>query len=187
MRERTRQVVAQTRARVLQGDPHYPPKVRPLFATHTEVVRQGKAGQPPEFGQGVRIQAAANPFLTDYHVCAERVPDPAWWGPSRARPPELFARPPELATVDAGFASVAHPRQAELRGVQRGALGRRGRRKDPLARARRWRPGWEGRSSALKRRHGRRGRPRGVGMAVIANHLRVLGRTAPAGKKPRLV
>jgi IS5 family transposase len=137
-------------------------------------------------------------------VCAERVPDRALWGPPLQRHEELLGRPPELATADAGFASAANERQAQERGVKRVALGRRRRKDDPartaprprwFERARKWRTGCEGCISALKRRHGLRscrykglqGMQRWVGMAVIANNLLVLGRTAPPGKKRRAV
>ena len=56
--ELTRQVVAQTRARVLEGDTHYPHKIFSVFETHTEAVRKGKAGKPTEFGKAVKIQEA---------------------------------------------------------------------------------------------------------------------------------
>jgi IS5 family transposase len=205
MSELTRQVVAQTRARVLQGDTHYPHKIFSVFQTHTEAVRKGKAGKPTEFGKVVKIQEAENQFITDAEVCAERVVDQALWGPSLERHEELFGRPPELATADGGFASVANERRAQERGVKHVALLRRGRRRDdrpPAAprprwfeRARKWRTGCEGRISALKRRHGLRrcrynglrGIQRWVAMAVIANNLLVLGRTAPPGKKRRTV
>ncbi len=201
--ELTRQVVAQTRARVLKGDTHYPHKIFSVFETHTEAVGKGKAAKPTEFGKVVKIQEAENQFITDSGVCAERVPDQALWGPSLERHEELFGRPPELATADGGFASAANERRARELGVKRVALLRRGRRKDDPApaaprprwfeRARKWRTGCEGRISALKRRHGMRrcrykglrGMQRWVGMAVIANNLLVLGRTAPPGKKRR--
>jgi hypothetical protein len=62
-------------------------------------------------------------------------------------------------------------------------------------RARKWRIGCEGRISALERRlglrrcrhKGLRGMHRWVGMAVIANNLLVLGRTALPGKKRRIL
>ena len=59
-------------------------------------------------------------------------------------------------------------------------------------RALRWRTGCEGRISVLKRRHGLRrcryhgmsGMERWVGLAVIANNLRVLARAGPGrGRK----
>jgi IS5 family transposase len=205
MSDLTRQVVAQTRVRVLKGNTHYPHKVFSLFETRTEAVCKGKAGKATEFGKLVKIQEAENQLITDYQVCAQRVPEQALWGPSLERHEELFGRPPELATADAGFASAANERQAQERGVKHVALGRRGRQKDHPARAaprarwreraRQWRTGCEGRISALKRRHGLRrcrdkglrGMERRVGMAVIANNLLVLGRAALPGKKRRAV
>jgi IS5 family transposase len=75
MSELTRQVVAQTRARVLKGDIHYPHKIFSVFETHTEAVRKGKVGKPTEFGKAVKIQESENQFITDYEVCVQRVPD----------------------------------------------------------------------------------------------------------------
>ena len=43
-------VVAQTRARVLRGDTHYPDKVLSVFEPHTQIIRKGKAAKPTEFG-----------------------------------------------------------------------------------------------------------------------------------------
>lgn len=203
MSELTRQVVAQTRARVLKGDIHYPHKIFSVFETHTEAVRKGKAAKPTEFGKVVKIQEAENQFITDYQGGVQRVSDQALWRPSLERHQALFGRPPELAAADGGFASAANERQAQELGVKHVALLRRGRPKGQpwqaprrsrwLERARRWRTGCEGRISALKRRHGmRRCRYRGfrgierwVGLAVIANNLLVLGRAAPPRKKRR--
>jgi IS5 family transposase len=69
-------VLAQTRARILRGETHYPDKVVSLFEPHTEVIRKGKAAKPTEFGKLVKVQEAEAQFVTDYEVCATRVPDP---------------------------------------------------------------------------------------------------------------
>jgi IS5 family transposase len=53
-----RRVLAQTRARVLQGNTHYPDKLLSLFEPHTEAIRKGKAVKPTEFGKLVKIQEA---------------------------------------------------------------------------------------------------------------------------------
>jgi IS5 family transposase len=201
MSELTRQVLAQTKARVLKGDTHYRHKIFSVFETHTEAVRKGKAAKPTEFGKVVKIQEAENQFITDSEVCAERVPDQTLWGSSLERHQALFNRPPDLATADGGFASAANELQAQAMGVKHVALVRRRRRKGGSARAaprsrwferaRKWRTGCEGRISILKRRHGMRrcryrgfrGMQRWVGMAVIANNLLVLGRAKPPGTK----
>jgi transposase, IS5 family len=184
-----RRVLAQTRARILTGNTHYPDKVLSLFEPHTEAIRKGKAVKPTEFGKLVKIQEAEGQFITDYEVCATRVPDQALWVPSLGRHEELFGHAPRLAVADAGFASRLNARAAHERGVQHVVLLRQRRQGGSRAirAALRWRTGCEGRISALKRRHGlRRCRYRGlmgverwVGLGVIANDLLVLGRAGP--------
>jgi IS5 family transposase len=184
-----RRVLAQTRARIIQGDTHYPDKLLSLFEPHTEAIRKGKAVKPTEFGKLVKIQEAEAQVITDYEVCERRVPDQALWVPSLVRHEELFGRAPRLAVADAGFASRANERAASARGVRNVVLPwqrRKGRARRVRA-ALKWRTGCEGRISALKRRHGlRRSRYRGlagmqrwVGLGVIANNLLVLGRAGP--------
>jgi IS5 family transposase len=184
-----RRVLAQTRARILKGDTHYPDKLLSLFEPHTEAIRKGKAVKPTEFGKLVKIQEAEAQFITDYEVCERRVPDQALWVPSLVRHEQLFGRAPRLAVADAGFASRINERAACARGVKNVVLPwqrRKGRPRRVRA-ALKWRTGCEGRISVLKRRHGlRRSRYRGilgierwVGLGVIANNLLALGRAGP--------
>ena len=191
-----RRVLAQTRARVLKGDTHYPDKVLSLFEPQTEAIRKGKAVKPTEFGKVVKIQEAEAGFITDYTVCPTRVPDQELWGPSLRTHQALFGQPPRLAVADGGFASADNERTATDLGVKKVVLPR-GRPtpkpKSPPPRQRwfrqalRWRTGCEGRISVLKRCHGLRrcryhglyGMERWVGLGVIANDLRVLGRAGP--------
>jgi IS5 family transposase len=184
-----RQVLAQTRARVLRGDTHYPGKVVSLFEPHTDIIRKGKLTKPTEFGRVVKIQEAEAQFITDYAVCERRQADRTLWGPALDRHIELFGGPPQLAVADGGFASATNERAAHERGVRHVVLPRQPRdtRSRRARLALRWRTGSEGRISALKRRHGfRRCRYRGesgmqrwVGLGVIANNLLVLGRAGP--------
>jgi IS5 family transposase len=184
-----RQVVAQTRARVLRGDTHYPGKVVSLFEPHTEIIRKGKLARPTEFGRLVKIQEAETQFITDYAVCERRQAEPALWAPALDRHIALFDRAPQLAVADGGFASRSNERAAQDRGVRHIVLPRQHREtRSRLARAAlRWRTGSEGRISALKRRHGLRrcryrgesGMQRWVGLGIIANDLLVLGRAGP--------
>lgn len=184
-----RQVVAQTRARVLRGDTHYPGKVVSLFEPHTEIIRKGKLARPTEFGRLVKIQEAEAQFITDYAVCERRQAERALWAPALDRHMALFDRAPDLAVADGGFASRSNERAAQDRGVRHVVLPRQAREKrSRLARAAlRWRTGCEGRISALKRRHGMRrcryrgesGMQRWVGFGVIVNDLLVLGRAGP--------
>jgi IS5 family transposase len=155
---RVRRVLAQTRARVLRGDTHFPDKLLSLFEPHTEAIRQGKAAQPTEFGKLVKLQEAEAQFITDYQVCTTRVPDLELWIPALERHRQLFGRVPRLATADVGFASTTNERAAAAMGVHHVALPRRGRlstarrthqRQRWFRRALCWRTGCEGRVSAL--------------------------------------
>lgn len=184
-----RRVVAQTRARVLRGDTHYPDKVLSVFEPHTEAIRKGKVTKPTEFGKLVKIQEAEAQFITDYAVCVTRMPDQMLWAPSLVRHAQLFGRPPRLAVADGGFASRANEQTARDHGVRHVVLPRHrregGSRRDRAAL--RWRTGSEGRISVLKRRHGLRrcryrglpGMERWVGLGILANNLVVLGRASP--------
>ncbi len=184
-----RRVLAQTRARIVQGDTHYRDKLLSLFEPHTEAIRKGKAVKPTEFGKLVKIQEAEAQFITDYEVCPTRVPDQALWVPSLIRHEQLFGRAPRLAVADAGFASRANEQAAHDRGVRNVVLPRQRRkgRARAVRAALRWRTGCEGRISVLKRRHGLRrcryrglaGMQRWVGLGVMANNLLVLGRAGP--------
>lgn len=184
-----RRVLAQTRARVIRGDTHYPDKLLSLFEPHTEAIRKGKATKPTEFGKLVKIQEAEAQFITDYEVCPSRVPDGTLWATSLHRHRQLFARPPRLAVADAGFALRGNEQLARELGVQQVVLPRQrqARRCRWVRPALRWRTGSEGRISALKRRHGLArcryrglaGMERWVGLGVVANNLLVLGRAGP--------
>jgi transposase, IS5 family len=199
-----RRVLAQTRARVLKGDTHYPDKLLSIFEPETEAIRKGKAVKPTEFGKLVKIQEAEAGLITDYTVCPTRVPDQELWAPALIRHQELFGQPPKLAVADGGFASAANERAATELGVDKIALPRPRGRPTPTAKpppprerwfrqALRWRTGCEGRISILKRCHGLRrcryrgprGMERWVGLGVIANNLRVLARAGPAARRRR--
>jgi IS5 family transposase len=164
MVELVRRVLAQTRARVVRGDTHYPGKLVSLFEPHTEIIRKGKLARPTEFGRRVKIQEAEGQFITDYEVCERGQVDRALWAVALERHIALFGRAPQLAVADAAFASQTNEHVAHAHGVRHVVLARAsGERRSRLARAAlRWRTGCEGRISALKRRHGlRRCRYRG--------------------------
>jgi transposase, IS5 family len=187
--ELVKRVVAQTRARVLRGDIHFPGKVVSLFEPHTEIIRKGKLAKPTEFGRRVKIQEAEAQFITDYEVCEQGQPERALWEPALDRHIALFDHPPHLAVADGGFASRSNEHAAQARGVRHVVLPRQSReeRSRTARAALRWRTGSEGRISALKRRHGLRrcryrgpsGMQRWVGLGVIANNLLVLARAGP--------
>jgi IS5 family transposase len=187
--ELVKRVIAQTRARVLRGNTHFPGKVVSLFEAHTEIIRKGKLAKPTEFGRLVKIQEAEGQFITDYEVCERGQADRALWAPALDRHIELFDHAPALAVADGGFASRSNEQAARDRGVRHVVLPRQSRedRSRAARAALRWRTGSEGRISALKRRHGLRrcryrgpsGMQRWVGLGVIANDLLALARAGP--------
>ena len=179
-------VAAQTRARILRGDTHYPEKVVSVFEPHTQIIRKGKVATPTEFGRLVKIQEAEGQVITDYVVCAPGQSDRDLWVPALERHTALFGHAPQLAVADGGFASRTNERWAQAHGVRHVVLPRRqNERRSRAARAAlRWRTGSEGRISALKRCHGLRrcryrgeaGMQRWVGLGVIANNLTAIAR-----------
>ena len=109
-------MVAQTRARVLRGDTHFPGKVVSLFEPHTEIIRKGKLAKPTEFGRLVKIQEAEAQFITDYAVCERGQPERALWEPALDRHIALFDHAPQLAVADGGFASRAMSARRRIAG-----------------------------------------------------------------------
>ena len=91
-------MLAQTRARVLRGDTHYPGKVVSLFEPHTEIIRKGKLATPTEFGRLVKIQKDEAQLITDYAVCERRQSERALWEPALDRHIALFDCAPTAAS-----------------------------------------------------------------------------------------
>lgn len=183
-----RRVMAQTKARVFGGDPHYHHKVLSIFEPDTESIRKGKAAKPTEFGKLVKIQEAENQLIVDYEVYAERPADSALLLPAISKHKAVFGRAPRLLAADAAFFSAANETAAQEAGVKQVAIPskatksptRRARQHERwFRRAQRWRVGCEGRISVLKRKHGLTrsryqgpaGMQRWVGLGVIANNL----------------
>ena len=193
VRALTRRVLAQTQARVVEGNTHFPHKVLSLFETATEAIRKGKAAKPTEFGKLVKIQEAEHQIVTDYAVYAERPTDQSLLLPAIAQHQVIFGRPPELLAADAGFFSAENEQRAQEAGVDKVAIPNKQTRSPArwafqrqrwFKRAQRWRVGCEGRISVLKRCHGlfrcrytgSAGMERWVGLGVIANNLLAIAR-----------
>ena len=75
MKQRTRQVIRQTKARIFDGDTKHPDKLVSMFEAHTEIIRKGKASKPTEFGKMVKVQEAEHQIITHYEVFEERPSD----------------------------------------------------------------------------------------------------------------
>ncbi|MBV9183226.1 MAG: ISNCY family transposase [Acidobacteria bacterium] len=189
---RVRQVLRQTRERVLRGNTKAPDKLFSLFETHTELIRKGKTQRPNEFGQLVLLQEAENQIITGYQVCDQRPADSTLLIPALDKHIELFGKAPKQIAADAGFFSAANESQAEDKGVRRVSIpsrstksqARKDKQKKPWFRElQKWRTGCEGRISVVKRRHGMQrsrykgpnGMKRWVGLAVIADNVIQIG------------
>jgi transposase, IS5 family len=188
MTERVRQVVQQTRVRVLGGNTKYSDKIVSVFEPQTEIIRKGKASQPTEFGKLVKIQEAENQIITHYEVYDQRPSDASLLVDSVEKHRKQTGRVPHTVAADSGFYTQANEKQLEASGVKRISIPNR-KTRSPERRAhqkqrwfkkgQRWRTGCEGRISVLKRRHGLNrclyrgpeGMQRWVGLGVIADNL----------------
>jgi len=188
-----RQVMKQTRARILRGDTRADGKILSLFEPATEVIRKGKAGKPNEFGKMVKLQEAENQIITDYQVYAQRPHDSDLLVAAIETHQALLGRAPRLVAADAAFYSLKNEAAAKAKGVKRVCIPNRSTRSAERKREQRkrwfrdgqkWRTGSEGRISVVKRRHGLDrcrykgyvGMNRWVGLGVIADNVVNIGR-----------
>lgn len=193
MLPRVKQVIRQTKARILGGDTHAVGKLFSIFEESTEVIRKGKAGKPNEFGKMVKVQEAENQVVIAFEVYDQRPSDSDLLMPAIEMHRQRTGRIPDLATGDAGFYSAKNVAKAQQAGVRRVSVPSRSTKSAALKReqkkrwfkkGQKWRTGCEGRISVLKRRHGlNRCRYKGVsgmkrwtGLGVIADNLINIGR-----------
>jgi IS5 family transposase len=74
-RVKVKQVVSQTRARIIHGITDSAGKIVSLFEHTTEIIRKGKPGKPTEFGKMIKVQEAENRriFLRCQRKAAEKL------------------------------------------------------------------------------------------------------------------
>jgi transposase, IS5 family len=193
MLPRVKQVIQQTKARILGGDTHAAGKLFSIFEESTEVIRKGKAGKPNEFGKMVKVQEAENQVVIAFEVYDQRPSDSDLLTPAIEMHERRTGRTPDLAAGDAGFYSAKHVAEAQQMGVKRVSVPSRSTKSAALKReqkkrwfkkGQKWRTGCEGRISVLKRRHGLnrcrykgiRGMKRWTGLGVIADNLINIGK-----------
>jgi IS5 family transposase len=198
---RVQQVMRQTRARIVGGDPRGEDKLLSVFETSTEVIRKGKANKLNEFGKLVKLQEAEQQIITAYAVYDTRPSDSELLIPALAAHERSFGRVPRLVAGDAAFYSGANETAARAQGVTRVCIPNRGtknleRRREQKKRwfknGQKWRTGCEGRISVVKRRHGMTrcrykgpdGMKRWVGFSVIADNLINIGQVMAARSDP---
>jgi transposase, IS5 family len=197
---RVKQVMRQTRERIIKGNTRMDGKLVSLFEPHTEVIRKGKAAKPTEFGKMVKIQEAEQQIITHYQVYDERPSDSDLLIPAIEAHQSQLGHVPRLVTADAAFFSIANEAAAHAMGVQRVSIPNRStksaerkklQKKRWFRNAQKWRTGSEGRISLLKRRHGlnrcrykrQSGMKRWVGLGVIGDNLINIGRALAASDK----
>jgi IS5 family transposase len=196
-----RQVLKQTRARIVRGDTRSDGKLVSLFEPATEIIRKGKAGKPTEFGKMVKLQEAENQIIVDYEVYDRRPNDADLLIAAIETHHARLGRIPHLVAADAAFYSAKNEAAAQARGVKRvcipnrstkSAERRREQKKRWFRRGQAWRTGCEGRISVVKRRHGLNrcrykgdaGMQRWVGLGVVADNLITIGRALGRPRAP---
>src|SRR5262245_22614636 len=196
-----RQVIKQTRARIVRGDTRSDGKLVSLFEPATEIIRKGKAGKPTEFGKMVKLQEAENQIVVDYEVYDRRPNDADLLIAAIETHQARLGRTPRLVAADAAFYSAKNEAAATAKGVKRVCIPNRStksaeRRREQktrwFRRGQAWRTGCEGRISVVKRRHGLNrcrykgdaGMQRWVGLGVIADNLITIGRALAKPRTP---
>jgi IS5 family transposase len=189
---RARQIVRQTRARVLRGVANSTGKILSVFEPWAKILRRGKVHKPTEFGLLVKVQEAEGGVVTDIGV-APASADAPLLVPSVKRHIEVFGRPPRLVAGDRAFHSSEGERAVGALGVKQVAIPKPGHRSAQrieherqrwFRRGRAWRVGNEARISRLKYRFGMvRSRYRGeaglhrtIFWAAIVNNAAAMAR-----------
>jgi IS5 family transposase len=196
-----RQVMKQTRARIVRGETRSEGKLVSLFEPSTEIIRKGKAGKPTEFGKMVKLQEAENQIVIDYEVYDRRPNDADLLVAAIETHQARLGRIPRLVAADAAFYSAKNEVAAIAKGVKRVCIPNRSTKSPERRREQRkrwfragqtWRTGCEGRISVIKRRHGLNrcrykgdaGMQRWVGLGVIADNLITMGRALAKPRAP---
>ncbi len=186
-----RQVIAQTRRRVLEGKKvPSDQKVLSLFEPHTRAIPRHKGGALVEFGRHVILDEVEGGIVTRYQILSH----PNEHGQAIeavAHHVVLFDHPPGTVAGDRGVHSPETEAILKEAGVKRVAIPASGKlseerkaleRTRPWRRGYRWRAGIEGRIASLRRDygwrmcryHGQDGMERWLGLGVIASNLRHL-------------
>ena len=120
MLPRVKQVIRQTKARILGGDTHAEGKLFSIFEPSTENIRKGKAGKPKSTpGKMVKVQEAENQIVTSFEACCSAAASDALLIPAIEVHEQRTGRTPDLASADAGFYSAKNEAEAKQMGVKR--------------------------------------------------------------------
>jgi IS5 family transposase len=188
---RGRQVLRQTRARIVRGLTRSRGKLISIFEPHSQILRRGKIHKPTEFGMMAKVQESENGIVTDIDLVPDKADAPLLV-PAVERHIGVFGRAPRTAATDRGFYSSEGERKIRDLGVQHAVIPKPGHRSAEriaherqrwFRRARAWRVGGEARISRLKhcfgmvrsRYRGEQGMKRTVFWAAMANNLVAIG------------
>jgi len=69
------QVIAQTQARIFEGQTRYEGKILSLFEEHSAIIRKGKPDKPTEFGRLVRLDEVENGIISGYSIAVGNLAD----------------------------------------------------------------------------------------------------------------
>lgn len=189
------QVMAQTQARVFEGETRSEGKILSLFEEHTAIIRKGKPDKPTEFGRLVRLDEVENGIISGYAIGTGNPADQQQWVPALENHKTVFGQMPRLAAADRGFWSSANEKAALDLGIAQVVLPATGQLSAKRAEHQKqrwfregqgWRAGIEPRISTLKHQFGmKRARYKGdagfqryVGWCVIAQNLMSAVRTS---------
>jgi IS5 family transposase len=193
------QVVAQTQARIFEGQTRYEGKILSLFEEHTAIIRKGKPDKPNEFGRLVRLDEVENGIISGYSVGVGNPADQQQWMPALENHRATFGRVPKLAAADRGFWSSENEKSALDLGIPQVVLPATGRLSAKRAKHQKqrwfrqgqgWRAGVEPRISTLKHQFGmKRARYKGdagfqryVGWCIIVQDLVAMARSGRKAK-----
>jgi IS5 family transposase len=181
-------VVAQTQARIFEGQTRYEGKLLSLFEEHSAVIRKGKPDKPNEFGRLVRLDEVENGIISGYCIGVGNPAVQQQWMPALEHHRKTFGYLPNMAAADRGFWSAENERSALKLGIPQVVLPATGRLSKKRASHQKerwfrqgqgWRAGIEPRISTLKHQFGmKRARYKGeagfqryVGWCVIVQNL----------------
>src|SRR5437667_2317599 len=193
------QVIAQTQARIFEGETRHESKILSLFEEHTAIIRKGKPDKPNEFGRLVRLDEVENGIISGYSIALGNLADQQQWLPALENHRQTFGRVPQLAAADRGFFSSENEKSALDLGIPKVVLPARGRLSAKRAEHQKqhwfrqgqgWRAGVEPRISTLKHQFGmKRARYKGdvgfqryVGWCIIAQNLVAVARSGRKAK-----
>jgi IS5 family transposase len=159
----TRQIVAQTRQRVVGHTPDGTTRRVSLHDPDARPIAKGRLGRPVEFGHKAQIVDNIDGIVLDHCVEQGNPADAPQLAPAVARVTKRTGSAPGTATADRGYDEAKVDNQLTELGVKNVVIPRKGKpsqarraeeHRHAFRRIVKWRTGSEGRISYLKRSYG---------------------------------